>query len=340
MQHISNRVTMRLEWPTVALIAGCYGLWAGAGWWLWPIAPVPALALMALMAALHSSLVHECLHGHPTRQRQLNEALVGVALSMIYPYRRYRATHLAHHHDERLTDPFDDPESYYKARWRHAAMPRWLRAILRINNTMLGRIVLGPVLGAAGFLAGEARLLLAGARGVRLAWALHALGLVPLLAALWSMGIPLWLYVLAVVWPGLSLISIRTYAEHRWHETPEGRTIIVERSPMAWLFLNNNLHIVHHKLPHAPWYALPRLYREKRDYWQALNGGYVYRNYWQLFRVHALRAKEPVVHPALRLSPERPDLPEPPKSPKAPRSLGRPSPATKGAHGSGRRRAA
>jgi len=308
---------MRIEWPTVAVIAGCYGLWAAAGLWLWPIAPVLALVVMAVMAALQSSLVHECLHGHPTRNRLINEALVALPLSLIYPYRRYRATHLAHHHDERLTDPFEDPESYYKARWQFAAMPGWLQAVLHVNNTMLGRIVLGPVLGAAGFLASEARLLRAGARGVRLAWALHMAGVVPVLAAVWGFGVPLWLYVLAVVWPALSLISIRTYAEHRWHEAPEGRTIIVERSPLAWLFLHNNLHIVHHQLPTAPWYDLPRLYRERRAHWQTLNGGYVYRNYWQILRAHALTPKEPVAHPALRVFPEKP------QPPKAPRQHGR-----------------
>ena len=308
---------MRIEWLTLALIAGCYGVWVAAGWFLWPLAPAAALAVMAIMAALHSSLVHECLHGHPTRNPRVNEALVALPLSMIHPYRRYRRTHLAHHHDARLTDPFEDPESYYKARWQLAAMPGWLGAVLRLNNTMLGRIVLGPVLGAAGFLASEARLLRAGARGVRLAWALHLLALVPVLAAVIAFGIPFWLYLLAVVWPALSLLSIRTYAEHRWHEMPEGRTIIVEHSPLSWLFLHNNLHIVHHQMPGAPWYALPRLYRERRDYWQALNGGYVYRNYWQLFRAHALRAKEPVAHPALRIFPE---IPQPPAiPPRAPR---------------------
>jgi fatty acid desaturase len=148
---------------------------------------------------------------------------------------------------------------------------------------------------------------------VRLAWALHGLSLLPVLVALALFGIPIWLYGLAVVWPALALISIRTFAEHRWHETPDGRTIIVERSPLAWLFLNNNLHIVHHRHPTAPWYALPRLYAERRDHWQALNGGYVYRNYWQLFRAHALRAKEPVAHPALRLWPEPPQAPRPPR---------------------------
>ncbi len=306
----------RIEGPTLALIGFCYGLWALAGAMIWPIAPVAALALMAVMAALHSSLVHECLHGHPTRNRRWNEALVSVPLSVIYPYRRYRATHLAHHHDERLTDPLEDPESYYKARWQHDRMPLWLRAILRVNNTMLGRLVLGPVLGAAGFLAQEGRMFRADVQGVRKAWLLHLVGLVPMLALVWSFGIPFWLYMVAVVWPSLSLIAIRTYAEHRWHDVPEGRTIVVERSPLAWLFLNNNLHIVHHQLPQAPWYALPRLYAERRDHWQKLNHGYVYANYWQMFRAHAIRAKEPVVHPVLHQIPA-PPLPEtgPPVAP-------------------------
>jgi hypothetical protein len=227
---------MRIEWPTVGLIALAYGGWAASGLWLWPVVPWLALAVMAVLGALHSSLTHECLHGHPTRSRRLNEALVTPPLTLIYPYRRYRANHLAHHHDERLTDPFDDPESYYKARFQWAAMPRWFRTVLWINNTLLGRMVLGPVLGAAGFLAAEARMFRRGARGVRRAWLLHGLGLVPVLGALALFGIPLWLYVVAVVWPALALISIRTFAEHRWHETPEGRTIIVERSPLGLAF--------------------------------------------------------------------------------------------------------
>lgn len=301
----------RIEWPTAGLIAVCYGTWAAAGLWLWPLVPWAALAVMAVMAALHSSLVHECLHGHPTRGRRVNEALVTLPLSLIYPYRRYKATHLAHHHDERLTDPFDDPESYYKARWRHAAMPGWLRGLLRVNNTMLGRVLLGPWLGAIGFLAGEMRGLLSDARGVRLAWALHLPALAAVLWAVAAMGIPLWLYLLAVVWPSLSLIAIRTFAEHRWHETPDGRTIIVERSPLAWLFLYNNLHIVHHRLPSLPWYRLPAAYAARREEWQALNGGYVFANYWALWRRWALVMKEPVAHSAWRLAPEANEIAAP-----------------------------
>lgn len=294
---------MKLEWPTLGLIALCYGAWLGAGFWLWPRLPALALAVMALMAALHSSLVHECLHGHPTRHRLLNEALVALPLSLIHPFRRYKALHLAHHHDARLTDPLDDPESYYVELWRYRRLPVWMRGLLRANNTLLGRVVLGPWLACIAFLVAEVRLLRAGARGVRLAWALHLPALVVVLALVWAMGIALWLYGLAVVWPALSLIALRTFAEHRWHETPTGRTIIVERSPLAWLFLFNNLHIVHHQMPSAPWYALPRLYRERRDHWRALTGGYVFANYRALWRRWALTPKESVAHPVWRRDP-------------------------------------
>ncbi len=306
----------QIEWPTLALTFFCYGLWALALLAIWPSYPGLALVIMALMSALHSSLVHENLHGHPTRNRRVNEALVALPLSLLYPYRRYKATHLAHHRDARLTDPLEDPESYYKARWMHDCMPRWFQRVLIVNNTMIGRMVLGPVLGAAGFLHQEARRAMAHDRGVRRAWLLHLAGLGPVLGVLWVAGMPFWLYLVAVVWPSLSLIAIRTFAEHRWHDLPEGRTIIVERSPLSWLFLNNNLHIVHHQQPKVPWYELPRLYMQRRDHWQALNRGYVFRNYWELFHAHAIVPKEPVVHPVLHQTPgPKRDDAHPPSAP-------------------------
>lgn len=309
----------QVEWPTLLLTFFCYGLWALSVGIVWPVFPVLALILLALMSALHSSLVHENLHGHPTLNRYVNEALVALPLSLIYPYRRYRATHLAHHRDSRLTDPLEDPESYYKARWMHDRMPRWFQKVLILNNTMIGRMVLGPVLGAAGFLHQELGRIIANERGVRRAWALHLAGVAPLIGILWAAGLPLWLYLVAVVWPSLSLIAIRTFAEHRWHDLPEGRTIIVERSPLSWLFLHNNLHIVHHQQPKVPWYELPGLYMRRREHWQALNQGYVFPNYLALFRAHALVPKEPVVHPVLHQipAPPGPDA-HPPSAPMPP----------------------
>ncbi len=295
---------MRVEWITVGMIGLAYSGWVLAGWLIWPVIPWLALAVMAVLTALHSSLVHEVVHGHPTRNRTFNELMVGASLALIWPYRRFRALHLKHHHDAHLTDPFEDPESYYRALWQVQMMPRLLRSILRLNNTMAGRVIIGPVLGSIALIAGDIAMIRAGDRKVLHAWLYHLLGVIPVLVlVIWVFAIPVWLYLLTVVWGGLGLISIRTFAEHRWFETVEGRTIIVEKTPFAWLFLNNNLHIVHHKHPAAPWYELPELYRKDRDYWARLNGGYVFRNYAQMFRSYGFRQKEWVDHPALYASP-------------------------------------
>ena len=74
--------------------------------------------------------------------------------------------------------------------------------------------------------------------------------------------------------------------------------MIVERSLLGFLFLNNNIHLVHHKHPGLPWYALPAAYRARRADWQAINQGYVFRNYGAVMRDFGLRSKEPVAHPA------------------------------------------
>lgn len=290
-----------VEWPTIGLIVLCYSAWIAAGLFLCPIYPVSALAVMAFMLALQSSIGHEVLHGHPTRSTFLNEAFVFLPIGITLPFRRYKWIHLRHHADERLTDPLDDPESYYRAFWQHAEMPKPLQFLLRVNNTMLGRFILGPWLSCIGFFAGESGLLWSGEPGVRKAWLLHAAGLaivIPLVS--YGFGIPFWLYLLVPVWAGQSLISIRTFAEHQWSEDADGRSIIIEKTLLSLLFLNNNLHFVHHKNPTVAWYRLPRLFKDRREEWISLNGGYVLPNYWALLRSYAFRTKEPVVHPILR----------------------------------------
>lgn len=290
-----------VEWPTIVLLIACYLAWFVLGFYIYPVMPILALLLMPFAVALHSSLQHEALHGHPTRNGLLNEALVFLPLGLFYPFRRFKAMHLKHHYDERLTDPYDDPESYYRTALDWERIPAWFKRILEINNTMLGRFFLGPALMSGGFAYAEFKLALAGDRRVQRAWLLHFIGMVPVyLVVTRVFHMPFWLYVLVPAYFGLALITIRTYAEHRWSETPEGRTIIVERSPLALLFLNNNLHIVHHKNPTTPWYGLPQIFSEHRDEWIEMNKGYVFKGYFALFRAYGTKRKEPNVHPVLR----------------------------------------
>jgi fatty acid desaturase len=108
---------------------------------------------------------------------------------------------------------------------------------------------------------------------------------------------PLWAY-LAACYAGLSILKIRTFLEHQAHERARARTVIIEdRGLLAFLFLNNNLHVVHHMHPKLPWYRLPQIYFNNRDKYLRRNDGYRYASYGEIFRRHLLRAKDPVPHP-------------------------------------------
>ena len=301
-----GRSGARSEWPTWAVLAACYSIWLGSillhgqlGW-LWMI---PA----ALMVTLHSSLQHEALHGHPTRSAALNEALVFPAIGLFVPYRSFRETHLRHHNDANLTDPFDDPESWYLPlpAWNRTGSVR--RRLLNANNTLAGRLTIGPALGLWGFWRTEWRRILNGERQVRRAWLMHVLGMVPVLALIYWAGVPLWQYLL-VCYAGMAVLMIRTFIEHRAAETTPERTAVVEAGPvMQLLFLNNNYHAVHHNHPALAWYRLPSLWRSERDQTLAGNGHYHYPGgYLQVAKAWLLRQREPVPHPFMRREPEAP----------------------------------
>lgn len=292
----SHPLAKTVEWPTLAMLGATYLLWA-AGTWAWTLSGPLSILLTGLMVTQHSSLQHEALHGHPFARGWVNAGLVFPALSLIMPYGRFRDTHLQHHHDPRLTDPYDDPESNYLDPKVWAALSRPVQIVLRVNNTLLGRMVLGPAIMAVLWLRSEARLVRAGAPGVALAWGLNALGWVPVLAWLAFVGMPLWAYGIAV-YVGLAVLRIRTFLEHRAHDAFRARTAIVEdRGPLALLFLNNNLHVVHHMHPNVAWYRLPALYSARKDHYLRRNEGYVYRSYAQIFARYFLTAKDPVPHP-------------------------------------------
>lgn len=293
----SARRSARAEWPTLALLLSTYVAWGAVlastetiGLWV-------AIPLLALLVTQHSSLQHEVIHGHPTPSRRVNEALVFPALGLFVPYGRFRDLHLAHHYDPLLTDPHDDPESNYLDPTAWAQMPRFARAILAANNTLLGRMAIGPFVGMYRFLADDLREIRRGDRGVARAWGLHLLGILPVLASVAWAGVPVWAYALSC-WLALGILRIRTFLEHQAHERAGGRSVIIEdRGPLALLFLNNNLHAVHHANPRLPWYRLPEAYARRREEWLRRNGGYSYRSYGEVFLRYLIRRKDPVAHP-------------------------------------------
>jgi fatty acid desaturase len=256
------------------------------------------LPIGAYAACLHSSLQHEILHGHPTRHRLVNEALIFVVPHLWLPYGRYRDTHLAHHNDVNLTDPELDPESYYVLPDHWSALPGVKRAFFTFNSTLCGRMLIGPAVGIAQFWSKELLLMLRGQRDIVKCWGLFVLSTIILITFIMWAGMLLWQYLLLIAYPAVSLALVRSYCEHQAAEDVGARTIIVEASAFwSLLFLNNNLHIAHHDRPSLPWYKLPNHYREQRAAFLARNKNYLMMGYGEIFRRYFLTPKEQIAYP-------------------------------------------
>ena len=294
-----RRRGIAFEWPTIAVAAAVY---LGFGLLTWNYTLLPwwlLLPLGAYLVCLQGSLQHEAVHDHPTPWPWLNELLVFPSFWLWMPYRLYRESHLTHHSNDHLTDPLSDPESFYltPADWdRCGGLSRcWHRTL----NTLLGRLLFGPLICVWRLFADSAQRLARGDTRELGAWFLHLLGVV--LVLVWVLAIceiPLAAYLAFFAYPGLSLTLLRSFLEHRSREAPEERSALVEAGPvLSLVFLNNNLHALHHESPGLAWYKLPARYRERRKDLLAANGGYLYNGYKQVFARHLLTPKEPVAHP-------------------------------------------
>lgn len=289
-----------MEWPTVLVAATIYLLFglltwfhAELPWWLL----VPA---GAYLVAWHGSLQHEVVHGHPTRWAWVNRLLVFPSLWLWIPFELYRVSHLTHHIDRNISDPTEDPESYYLTPRQWAEAPASERALLWVHNTFLGRLILGPLRCLYRLYTSEVRRLLSGDTVNLRAWLTHAVSVALVLGWVsWACGMAVWQYLLFFVYPGMALTLVRSFLEHRAVAAPEERTVVVEAGPaMSLLFLNNNLHAAHHAEPGCPWYRLPACYAERKSELLERNGGYLYRGgYLEILARHLIWPKEHPRHP-------------------------------------------
>lgn len=286
------------EIPTILLLVATYGAFMALTL-ATSVLPLTLVILgLAGVIALHSSLQHEVLHGHPFGNQTLNDALVFPALGVFVPYLRFKDTHLAHHFDPNLTDPYDDPESNYLDGQIWGQTRAVMRLLYQFNTILLGRMVIGPAVSMTAFYIVDVKAILRGNKRIAISYAMHLAGLVlPLAWVLMATGLPLWAFV-AGAYLAMSILKIRTFLEHQAHDHAAARTVIIEdRGLLAFLFLNNNYHAVHHIHPKVVWHKLPKVFAARRDKFLKRNNGYTYRSYAQIFAQHLFRAKDPVDHP-------------------------------------------
>ncbi len=294
-------LSKRVEWPTllVALL-----IYSGYALLTLNYRALPLYILLpaaGFIVAWHGSLQHEVVHGHPTPWRWLNLLLVFPSLWLWLPFTCYQRAHQIHHRDEYLTDPSQDPESYYLYPQNWQSMPSPLRGVHNVLNTSIGRLLLGPVFSVIGFGCEQVQCWRNGHFEVR-AWLLHSVCCA--LVLYWVIGvcqIPLLEYLLVFAYPGLSLTLLRSYAEHQARPVVSERTTAVEAGwLMSLLYLNNNLHPMHHEQPGLAWYLLPTAWRENRNRLLTANGGNSYPGYAKLIATYAFNQRE---NPCWPLSP-------------------------------------
>ena len=292
----------RLNWRTLCvacLILGGFTLWSlyFNSLPLWVGAPLGSVLL-----TWYGSLQHETIHGHPTCSRALNRAIGGLPLSVWVPYAIYRQTHIQHHRQSgrRLTEVGHDPESFYLPPGHLDKVGSTRRFILQANCTLIGRLTLGPAIAIGTFWSEEIRKARVDRRSRRI-WAQHVLGTAALLV--WLCGIchiPLFVYLLLVVYPSVSLTHLRSFAEHRADDHSPLRTNVVEAHPFwAMIFMNNNLHVAHHAHPHVPWHELPRLWHGMRH--STIPLGRVFHGYREVAREYLFRPFITAEHPFARV---------------------------------------
>jgi fatty acid desaturase len=295
----SHYVRTTVDVPTLFLAAGIYVTFGLLTWYHHVIPWWLLMPLGGFIVCLHGSLQHEAVHGFPFRGRFLNSLLVYPSLWLWLPYLSYRESHLKHHRDERLTCPIDDPESNYLTAEQWAALNPLHQRLRVIMTTVGGRLVLSPIYSL--YRAGR-QLVKAIITG-DLTHLGHWLAHLPAIAIVlwWVMDVcdmSFWKYLLCFVYPGLSLTLLRSFCEHRAAPEIGSRIAVIEAGPvMSFLYLNNNLHFVHHNEPNSPWHDRPARYRQIRDQVIAANGGYCLAGYGEVLRRWFFTPKEPVVHP-------------------------------------------
>jgi fatty acid desaturase len=291
----------QIDGPTWIVALVIYAAWGALIWYnaslpWWFMMPVGAYLL-----AWHFSLQHEAIHSFRGAPAWLRFALVFPPIGLWFPFPLYRKSHTTHHRDIHLTVPGVDTESYYvlQADWQR--MSSSMRAVLTFNQTLVGRLLIGPALRLWILISKESKRVAQGDYSHLPHWAVHAIAVALLF---WFISgvchFPWWQYCLLIAYPGMSLSLLRAFYEHRAAEDSQQRTAAVESNVLfGLLYLYNNLHVVHHLKPTMPWYEIPRYYRENRESLLELNGQYVYRGYAVFVRRYLFSPVFSPVHPLL-----------------------------------------
>jgi fatty acid desaturase len=293
-----GRTRQSIEWPTVLVLLGFGLAYLAVVLFHASIPWAVQLVVLVPLGGLWMSLGHELLHGHPTRWTWVNSAIGRIPLAFWIPFPRYKTLHVKHHRSD-LTDPDDDPESFYvrPTAWQQAGPVR--RRWFLFLRTAPGRLTVGVPRGILRFWWRE----LHACRDPRIAvqWLVHLVLSVALGVWLFGVvGISPVIYVFGFVLGGSACTQLRSFVEHQ-AVAGGTRSAVVKAGPvMSLLFLNNNLHHTHHTLPDLAWYDIPAEHeRLGSDALAAQGAGLYTGGYREVLGRYLLRPFHQPEHPLL-----------------------------------------
>lgn len=299
---MNTYIPARSEIPTWVLLAFVYSAWAGMILYWHSLPSLFLIPAGSLLLCLYGSVQHELTHGHPTRNALINNALGSIPLNLWLPFKIYKDSHMAHHNNEIITCPLEDPESFYVSpeTWKKSGPV--LRRYYRFRNTLAGRVLAGPAEILLVFYWRQIRAIFHKDRKTLQAWAIHLPLTLLLTGFLIYQNVNIAFYFFCLVYPGLSLTLIRSFAEHKFEEDPHHRSGIIEAG-LFWrlLFLNNNYHAIHHENPRICWHALPKLFNMDPKLALDKNGNYYLPSYKELFRKYFFHSWDHPVRKADRI---------------------------------------
>lgn len=257
------------------------------GAWLVLDTPWVSSGILLLACAYNAGvlLVHEAMHGLLLRSRALNLWL-GRLLSLTFfcSFTAYRLLHTRHH--RHLGGP-GDPDDYYN----YTASPGlvWLLQYWRLCLGSFCYLPLMPIVAWREARPQERR------------WIAQELLLMPWLYGWLASQVPLeillTLWLLPVLLVGC-FTNLRGFVQHGLCD--RGDSLLASRSihphPLvAFLMLNENLHLEHHLFPEVPSYHLPALHRLLRPrYPRSLEATSYFGVLWEFLRATPRLDETPV----------------------------------------------
>lgn len=256
--EVARRHTPDIAWPTILLLAGCLGLWGLSSTLalldiipLW-LAMVPnTLALYAIYTPVHDAS-HSAVVPRNKRLRWVN-TLIGTlaAFPIFMTFHIHRKSHFIHH--ARTNGP-EDPDTFLMGNfWSVVLVKTPLALINQLNSVKVwqdcARLKLTPSERLQTLLAhGITIALLLGLIAAGMGWELLCLWLIP-----WFVG------------EHVMEVTFGWFPHHDHTQTGRYTDTRISLFPGAdLLYLQQNLHLIHHMLPVVPFYRYRAVFDELR----------------------------------------------------------------------------